>query len=314
MAIRNYRMNSIMGQNRPKIGFGPQPSPTFRTPFQQPSDQIGELNAPPQRSEASRFYDEMQRIRNQATPGLSAYQGALKEMPTPEQYKPNWLTRIAAGLGGLSSGMKDAGAGIQTAMSLNRAPYEMAMETYTNRLGGLKEQAEMEQRDRTSRLKAIQDANELGLKYKEYEMKRDESANLQETRTTTAKAATTRADATMMQAQAAARDDYDYVPVQGGFMARNKNDPQDTKMVPARTIQDAQLAVSQMNAGSQRISAGASASQAASAAARVPIAQQEADTERASQVQTGKNIESQITTRGQRTQTPASQKTARKLQ
>jgi hypothetical protein len=254
MPIKDYRLNRILnpqaGQGSFASGFSGKRMSPFETPpgpqfsFNQNSPDIGDIQEPPEQDEGSKFYDELQRIRNQATPGLTAYQGALQNMPTPDQYKPNWMNRIASGLSGFSAGMHDAGAGIKTAMSLNRAPYEQAMETYTNRLGGLKEQAAMEQQDRTSRMKAIQDAQELGLKYKEYEYKKAESEGNVRARDLTANAASTSAQARMLAAQNAAREEYTYVPVQGGFMVTNKHNPNmPPKVIPANTIQDAQLQV-----------------------------------------------------------------------
>src|SRR5262245_63742935 len=108
----------------------PYPQPNF----QQTPIQLGDIEEPAPVSSSSRFYDELQRIRNEATPGLTAYKEALNRMPTPEEYKPNWLTRIASGLSGFSAGARDAGKGIEVAMGLNRAPYRHAMEEYSDRL------------------------------------------------------------------------------------------------------------------------------------------------------------------------------------
>lgn len=261
MAIKDYRLNKILNPSPGTSGFmgaGRRMSP-FETPqrpqfsFNQNAPDVGDLGdiqQEPEQDEGSKFYGELQRIRNQATPGLTAYQGALQEMPTPDQYKPNWLTRIASGLSGLGAGIRDPAAGVATALKLNRAPYEQAMETYTNRLGGLKEQAEMEQRDRSSRMKAIQDAQELGLKYKEYEYKKAESEGNVAARDITAQAASTSAQARMLQARNAAREEYNYVPVQGGFMVTNKHNPNfKPQVIPANTIQDAQLKVAQGHLG-----------------------------------------------------------------
>jgi hypothetical protein len=275
MAIRDYRLRSMLGPqaSAPRqfdYSFG-QPTPPRRPSFDfdQGPTQLGDLGPEaPQQNNASRFYDEMERIRNMDTPGISAYKGALQEMPTQEQYKPNWLNRIASGLSGFSAGMKDAGRGIETAMSLNRAPYEAAMEQYQSKLGGLKEQALMEEKDRQTRMKSMMDAAQLGIDYEDLQRKQNlDLANIGIGQTR-AGAAVTAAEAAQQRAQAASRNQYDYTPVQGGFMVTNKFDPSDSKVIPARTIQDAQLAVSQQNARSAATSAGAAVTNAAANTSR----------------------------------------------
>jgi hypothetical protein len=250
MMLRSMRMNSVLGGGgaappmspwkRNLMGQSPTPmrdQPPMPSFDLSPMQDVEEPVAP--RSSSSRFYDELQNIRNEGTPGLTAYKEALNEMPTPDQYKPNWLTRIASGLSGFSSGMKDAGKGIQTAMSLNRAPYEQAMEEYSGRLGTLKEQAGMESEDRDTRLKSVQDAWEMGLKYEDFERKKEETAAKIETDRITANSAQTRA-----QAYAQAQGNPDTASVtqaDGSVLVYNKKDPSQTWKLPANSIEAARL-------------------------------------------------------------------------
>jgi hypothetical protein len=203
------------------------------------------MEAPPEQNEGGKFYDEIERIRNTTGQGVSAYRNALTQVPTQAEYAPNAMTRIAAGLSGLSAGMKDAGKGVAVAQAVNSSKYRQAMSEYSDRLGTLQEQANMERDDMKTRLEGLYKAKELGLKYDEYLAKRDETMNANAARTVTANAAMVGAQA---RAAEAAKTNYDYQPVQGGFLAVNRNNPLDRQMVPAKTIQDAQLAVSQRTA------------------------------------------------------------------
>jgi len=272
--------------------------------FENPRDV--EIPAPEQ-NDSSRFYNEMERIRNMDTPGITAYKQALGEMPTPDQYKPNWLTRIASGLSGFSAGMKDAGAGIKTAMALNRAPYEQAMEEYTNRLGGLKEQSVLEQADRASRMSAIQKAAELGLKYEDFAAKRGEAEALQRSRDVTAGAAATRAKA---YADSLNLPNYEKEPQEdGSLLVWNKKNPADRSIIPAHTVAAGALKVSKQRAATAQEAVGVSRGQ-------LGVAQTNAETNKKAQAATQRNIDSQIQTRASlvgNLQTPAAQKTAREL-
>jgi hypothetical protein len=139
------------------------------------------------------------------------------------------------------------------------------MADYSNRLGTLKEQADIEQEDLRTQLAGLKAAREMGLKYDEYLMKKRESDNLITTRGVTAEAARTRAEA---YAKAQNRPGYDhFVQEDGSILYQNKNDQNDSFIVPAKAIQAAQLKVSQRQAG-------AAESNAATARGRLALDQQ----------------------------------------
>jgi O-succinylbenzoate synthase len=171
----------------------------WRRNFMQPAPRF-QVEMPPEQNEGGKFYDEIERIRNSAGPGISAYRNALNEVPQQEEYAPDKWTRVAAGLSGLSAGMKDAGEGIRVAQGLNSSNYRQAMAEYNNRLGTLQEQADMEREDMNTRMTGLYKARELGLKYDEYQQKRDESLRLDATRTITANAAMKSAEARAAEA------------------------------------------------------------------------------------------------------------------
>jgi hypothetical protein len=254
----SYRLNSIMGGKR----LGPYKG-NFSTPdapetpigpkgvsFQQPAIQIPTDDE----DDSSRYYRMIQDIRNEQTPGMTAYKTALQNRPQEEEYKPNAWTRTASALSGFSAGLKDAGKGITTAMGLNREPYRRAMEEYQGELSGLEEQAGMEQDERESRMEAIRDASRMGLEHQKFLQQGQHNRALEGT-------AAENARANIMRAEASARPTYSLQATQGGFLAVNSKDPSDTKVIAAKTPQDAQLEVSRMNAQTSRMQANTSAGQ-----------------------------------------------------
>jgi len=201
---------------------------------------------------ASHFYEMMENARNQPSPGLSAYKEALQNMPTPDQYKPNWLTRIASGLSGFSAGMRDPGRGAEVAMGINRSNYDNAIAEYSNRLGSLKEQATMEEASKRSELDAMHKAYQMGLDYDKFEQTKIKDKATIEQGATTANARATSAQAALRNAS---KQDYVYTPVQGGFIVQNRNNPDDPitgRIIPAKTVQDAQNEVARFSAQTSR--------------------------------------------------------------
>lgn len=286
------RMKSLVSSGPPRGPYGStfggpkRPSP-YASLFS--GDEEEEQEIPQQRNEASRYYDEMEKIRSNAGPGLSAYRQALQEIPTQEQHKPNWMTRIAAGLSGFGAGMKNPGAGAEVAMGINRSGYENAIGEYNNKLVGLKGQADIEQEDMEAQLRAISQARALGLKYDEFEFKKLESGKKAETDRMTAQASQERAKA---YADAQRKPGYDTFPqVDGSVLYQNKNDRTDSFVVKADTIAGAQLKVSQRNADSQRMSAGAAVSNAATSS-------RNADTNKVRAQDYTRNVDSLIKSRG----------------
>lgn len=193
----------------------------------------------------SQFYKEMQRLQNERGPAVTAYQSAIADQPKAEDYKPNWLTRITAGLSGFSAGMKDPAEGVRTAMAINNSGYDRAMTEYQQRVGGLKESAGLEREDMKLRLEGLKAAEAAGLDYKKYQLQQQNVQNEIANRDKNTNIAEGNMQANQARAKASARTDYIYTPVQGGILATNKNDPSDRQVIPARTIQEAQLHVAE---------------------------------------------------------------------
>lgn len=277
----------------------------FRTPW----EPMSPIEQAPEQSDSSRFYDEVQRLRGQEGPGVTAYRRALGEMPNPADYNPGKFTRVAAGLAGISAGLRDAGRGVETAMRLNRAPYEAAMDEYGTRLGGLKEQAYIEREDAKARADALTDAAKLGLSYKDYELKVRKQESDEEMDRLQRGTARTTAEAALVRAQTAARADYEYTPVQGGFMIQNKhdpNDPQNGLIIRAATTQDAANAVARTNAQ-------ANASRAATAAGQLALDEKYRGREVAAREDSATAALQGARDRGNTPATPAAQDKAREL-
>lgn len=194
----------------------------------------------------SQFYELMEKLRNRESPGLTAYKQALSEVPTADQYKPNWLTRIGAGLAGASAGMKDAGRGVEVAQRLNRSGYENALSDYSNRLGTLKEQATMEEATNRSQMDAVHKAYQMGLDYDKLDLETRRVNRSIQTADKNADANMISAEARRQTALNSARDEWTYTPGVGGIIATNRRDPAKTQLIPGvKTTQEAQLKIAE---------------------------------------------------------------------
>jgi hypothetical protein len=193
------------------------------------------------------YEDELMGLQNQMGPGLQAYKKYLTELPNRDDYKPNVMTRVAAGLTGFSQGLRDPGQGVRVASDMLDSGYNDAVTDYRNKGVGLKEQAGLEQDELDSKIKALQNARAMGLKYDEFELKRLVDMAKTQNDTTTANAAMTRATA---YAKAQQNGDYDMIPQQdGSVLAVNKKDKNDTKIIPAHTVAAGQLGVARGQLG-----------------------------------------------------------------
>jgi hypothetical protein len=92
---------------------------------------------------------------------MDAYRSALAEAPQAADYRPSWATRIAAGLGGISAGMKDAGEGVKVAYATNRMPYTTALSDYKARIDPLEAAAKIESSDSDDMMKYMYQARTL---------------------------------------------------------------------------------------------------------------------------------------------------------
>jgi len=139
--------------------FQPDDSLSAWSPQQyDPQDQMGS---------SQNYYNDVRQAYG-STPALNAYRSHLSEMPQSENYRPTKWDRVAAGLAGISSGFKDAGAGIKTAMGMNRSRYDTALSDYYNQAAPLKEAAGLERQGIDDMVGHIMKANELGIKYDDY--------------------------------------------------------------------------------------------------------------------------------------------------
>ena len=272
----SLRMRGVMGGSPYKQIFGGQKrlSPYQQIQFGQDEEDSDEMMSQP--DEGSRFYDEMQRIRGQRGPALSAYSQALGEQPTPDQYKPNWLSRIGAGLAAGGGAWEGNNAAMAAGMANRDRPYNQAMEQYNTKIGNLGEQARLEGDETEASLRALSQARALGLNYdkyklqeREFQLKQSESIQKAENDKMTSQASMMRAKA---YADAQRKPGYDTFPqVDGSVLYQNKNDRNDSFVVPANTVAAGQLRVSQTNAQSSRMSAGAAVSNAATSSRNADI-------------------------------------------
>lgn len=103
------------------------------------------------------------------TPALSAYRQHLGNAPQAQDYRPGKWDRLAAGLAGISTGMKDAGAGVQLALKMNRSKYDTALSDYYNHAAPLKEAAGLEREGISDRVRSIIDAQKARQDYLDYQ-------------------------------------------------------------------------------------------------------------------------------------------------
>jgi len=120
-----------------------------------------------QMGSSQNYYNDVRQAYG-STPALNAYRSHLSEMPQSADYRPTKWDRVAAGLAGISTGFKDAGAGIKTAMGMNRSRYDTALSDYYNQAAPLKEAAGLERQGIDDMVGHIMKANELGIKYDDY--------------------------------------------------------------------------------------------------------------------------------------------------
>jgi len=233
--------------------------------------QISRIGARPQ-DDYERQLEELQTSRG---PAIEAYRQHLEALPNREDYKPGWMTRIAAALSGASAGFKDPSSGVATARDVNEGNYASAVRDYANKGMGLKERAGMEQEELDSKIRALGARQTNILKERELDIDENRYRSEADARDMTAESGRITALATQTRANAYAADlasgEYRATPTMGGILMINSKDPSKSHMVDAQTVVAHQ-------AMSGRIGANAAASNAASNAARVPIAQQEANT------------------------------------
>src|SRR3990167_8396294 len=152
--------------------FGPTQKRFMSNVMPQPELEIPSYQSEPM-DEGGRYFDEMQRIRGQRGPALTAYQEHLNAMPTREQTNPSILRRIGAALSGGAVGLQHGfGAGAEFASDFVESPYTSALSDWSAKAQPLGESANLEREEAESQLQALTSARALGLKYNEYELKR----------------------------------------------------------------------------------------------------------------------------------------------
>lgn len=110
------------------------------------------------------------------TPALDEYRSFLQNSPNSEDYKPNWMTRIAAGLSGAAAGFRNPGEGVKVAQDINRSKYDYALKDYYSKAAPLKEAAGIEREGMQDRVKALLEGRKTQMDYLDYErnMTKDE--------------------------------------------------------------------------------------------------------------------------------------------
>lgn len=147
------------------------PTPTFNTPIVNTKSGVSEDTTP--ETDDDQFYKELMRMRQKEGPAMSAYKTTLAAVPQQDDYRPSVMTRIAAGLGGFSEGLRDPARGIQTAMETNRSPYMNAMQDWTTKAKSQSEGAKIESDESAGDMKDLMDAWGMKQKYRDYILNRE---------------------------------------------------------------------------------------------------------------------------------------------
>lgn len=249
----SYRRTSMLAPQRETA----EPTRTFADPGSGIGQGFGDT-LPEAKQDPMRGYDDEIMGLMKPSPGLLAYKEYLNTTPKREDYAPSGWTRAAAGLSGLSAGMRDAGQGIKVAQGINESGYRNALQDFATRGSGLKETADIEQDDRANQVKVLQQARAMGLDYDKLQFERDKFGK-------TNSLAQEKNDIDRMRAEAYVADKqrkgYDTINLaNGSVMFTNKNDPSDRyTMTPAEmgggTVAGAQLGISGMNAQTSRMQA-----------------------------------------------------------
>lgn len=149
----------------------------FRTPFgEEPEDNFagpirrglaGGMERPqltaiadPEENEEEDIYTKTMKTLSQSGPNMQNYMKHVSESPKREDYQPNWMTKIAAALGGGAEGMRDPSRGIQTALAIRDEPYRRGVEDYERKgagLGALAQNEDSERRNQLGLIKAIRE-------------------------------------------------------------------------------------------------------------------------------------------------------------
>lgn len=132
---RNSRVGDAFGEL-----FSPEEP---RSRYSQLQEETRDAFTPPEVEERGYVQPEPEEPRQRSsyqrpgTPSLDAYRNHLSSVPRSENYKPSGWTRVAAGIAGAAAGIRDPGAGINTAMGLNRSRYDQAVDEYDRQGRGL---------------------------------------------------------------------------------------------------------------------------------------------------------------------------------
>lgn len=236
------RQQNVFAPNAPtpsRTRFGADLTPTF---------DAGSVTTPgtPEKDD-ERYYNDISSLMSNVGPGIQAYRQHLSQMPNRDDYRPSKWDRVTAGLAGMSAGMRNPGEGIRVARDINSQPWQNAMEDYAVQGSGLKERASMEQDELNSKLRALQQARALGLKYDEYDLKKREAEAKMTNDTTRLGIDQSRADTYRKTLD---KKHYTGTPQQDGSMLwTNDQDPNDTHITRGKSIAAGQLGVNRTNAG-----------------------------------------------------------------
>jgi len=102
------------------------------------------------------------------TPALDEYRSYLGNAPQAADYRPGKWDRLAAGLAGISTGLKDPARGVQVARDMNRSKYDYALKDYYSQAAPLKEAAGLEREGMQDRVRTLLEGQERQQKYMDY--------------------------------------------------------------------------------------------------------------------------------------------------
>jgi hypothetical protein len=122
----------------------------------------------PEKTRGQQYFERLQQMR-ETGPAVTAYQQALNEQPTYDQYAPSKAQRLAAALTSFAGAYGDSPAtGMALGRGVTHGPYEQALADYKNKLAGLGESANLEMKERQYQMDDLMAAQNFGLDYDKY--------------------------------------------------------------------------------------------------------------------------------------------------
>jgi hypothetical protein len=125
------------------------------------------------RENMQKYIDAMQRLDDSPRPRLEALSAHLDNQPTREKYEPTKGNRFGAALAGFGTGyVEGPSRGMAAARETLDRPYNSARQDWMDKTGPLEYGANLEEKDRASKMASLQRGATLGINYDKADLER----------------------------------------------------------------------------------------------------------------------------------------------